>query len=69
MSRVLVVPDLHEPCARPGALEFCKDLRKKYKTDTTVFIGDVTDWHSISFHAHHTLEVVCDRLEDHLNAG
>lgn len=53
MSRVLVIPDLHEPCARPGALEFCKDLKKKYKTNTTVFIGDVTDWHSISFHAHH----------------
>jgi len=53
MSRVLVIPDLHEPCSRPGALEFCKDLRKRYKTDTTVFIGDVTDWHSISFHAHH----------------
>ena len=53
MSRVLCIPDLHEPCSRPGALEFCKDLRKQYKTDTTVFIGDVTDWHSISFHAHH----------------
>ena len=53
MSRVLVLPDLHEPSSRPGALAFCRDLRRKYKTDTTVFIGDVTDWHSISFHAHH----------------
>jgi len=53
MSRVLVIPDLHEPSSRPGALAFCRDLRKKHKTDTTVFIGDVTDWHSVSFHAHH----------------
>ena len=53
MARVLVLPDLHEPCTRPGALEFCKELRRKYRTNVTVFIGDVTDWHSISFHANH----------------
>lgn len=53
MSRVLVISDLHEPCSRPGALKFCRDLRTKYKTNKTVFIGDVTDWHSISFHAKH----------------
>jgi len=53
MSKVLVIPDLHEPCSRKGALQFCKDTARKYKTNKTVFIGDVTDWHSISFHAHH----------------
>ena len=53
MSRILVIPDLHGPSTRPGALEFCKDLQNEYQTDTTIFIGDVTDWHSISFHAHH----------------
>jgi metallophosphoesterase superfamily enzyme len=53
MSRVLVIPDLHEPCARPGALQFCKAIKKEHKCDTIVFIGDVTDWHSISFHARH----------------
>jgi len=53
MARVLVIPDIHEPCSRKGALSFCKDIRHKYKTTKTVFIGDVTDWHSISFHAHH----------------
>ena len=53
MSRVLVIPDLHNPCCRKGALPFCKDLRRKYKTTKTVFIGDVTDWHAISFHAKH----------------
>jgi len=52
-NRVLVIPDLHEPCSRKGALDFCRDVRKRYKTNRTVFIGDITDWHSISFHAHH----------------
>lgn len=51
--RILVIPDLHEPCSRKGALDFCRDLRRKYKTTHTIFIGDVTDWHSISFHAKH----------------
>jgi len=53
MSKILVIPDLHEPCSRVGALEFCKDLRDKYKTDRTLFIGDLCDFHSISFHTHH----------------
>lgn len=53
MSRVLVISDLHEPSARKGALKFCKDIAKRYKTDKTIFIGDVCDWHSISFHAAH----------------
>jgi hypothetical protein len=35
----------------PGYLKFCKDLFKKYECDTVVFIGDVVDWHAISFHA------------------
>jgi metallophosphoesterase superfamily enzyme len=53
MSTTLVIPDLHEPSSRKGALPFCRDLRRKYKPDKIVFIGDVVDWHSISFHAHH----------------
>lgn len=51
--RILCIPDLHEPSSRKGALNFCRDLRQKYKTTRTIFIGDVTDFHSISFHAHH----------------
>ena len=41
MSRVLVIGDLHLPAEREDYLDFCKDLRKKYKTTETVFIGDV----------------------------
>lgn len=53
MSRVLVIGDVHEPVAHPGYLRFCQDLRAKYKCNKVVFIGDLADWHAISFHAHH----------------
>ncbi|MBE3139908.1 MAG: metallophosphoesterase [Thermoplasmata archaeon] len=52
MSRVLAIGDIHEPVSRRGYLQFCKDLYKKWKCDTVVFIGDVVDWTAISFHAH-----------------
>ena len=53
MSRVLVVGDLHLPAERSDYLTFCKGLKKKYRTDKTIFIGDVLDHHAISFHQKH----------------
>ena len=53
MARVLVIPDIHEPVAHPGALQFCKDLYYEWDCDEVVFIGDIVDWHGISFHARH----------------
>jgi predicted phosphodiesterase len=50
MARVLVVGDLHCPAVHAKYLDFVKSIRKKYKTDQTVFIGDVVDHASISFH-------------------
>ena len=50
MSRVLAIGDLHEPVAHPGYLAFCSGLAKEFKCDTYVFLGDVVDWHAISFH-------------------
>lgn len=52
MSRVLVIGDQHEPVCRKGYLQFNKDLAKQYKVDKVVLIGDIIDWHSISFHEH-----------------
>lgn len=51
MSRTLVIGDPHEPVAHPGYLQFGKDLRRKYKTNKTVIMGDMCDHHAISFHA------------------
>jgi predicted phosphodiesterase len=50
MSRVLVIGDLHCPAVHPQYLDFVRDVKRKYRTDTTVFIGDVVDHASISFH-------------------
>ena len=49
-QRVLIVPDLHLPFARKEALHFCKDLYKEWNCNEVVFLGDIVDWHSISFH-------------------
>jgi predicted phosphodiesterase len=48
--KILVVGDLHCPYTRKGYLEFCKDIKKEYKCDTVVFIGDVVDFSAVSFH-------------------
>jgi predicted phosphodiesterase len=49
--RVGIIGDPHEPVSRPGYLDFCTDTFKKYKVDQVVCIGDLVDWHGISFHA------------------
>lgn len=51
--KVLAIGDIHEPVSHPGYLAFCQDLYKKHKCDSVVFIGDVVDWHAVSFHVHH----------------
>jgi predicted phosphodiesterase len=53
MARVLVIGDLHIPAVHPEYLDFCKSLKKKYKTNATVFIGDILDHNAISFHKKH----------------
>lgn len=53
MSRILVVGDPHEPVCRAGYLEFCKEISQEYGCTKTVIIGDICDWHGISFHARH----------------
>jgi hypothetical protein len=53
MARVLVIGDQHEPVCKNGYLEFCKRTYKEYSCNEVVMIGDVCDWHGISFHARH----------------
>ena len=50
MARVLVIGDLHAPAVHPKYYTFLKSIERKYKTDKTVFIGDVVDHAAISFH-------------------
>jgi len=53
VSRVLVIPDLHLPASRPGALAFCCDMYEQWDCDEVIFLGDIIDWHAISFWTHH----------------
>ena len=53
MSNVLAIGDVHAPVERDGYLPFCKDLYDAWNCDRVVFIGDIADWHAISFHSKH----------------
>ena len=53
MSRVLVIGDSHEPACHPMYLRFCQDLYESWDCNRVVHIGDLVDWHSISFHSKH----------------
>lgn len=50
MSNVLVIGDLHAPATHPGYADFVSDIYDQWSCDRVVFIGDVVDLHSISFH-------------------
>ena len=50
MAKVLVIGDVHEPATHPAYREFCKDLYSVWRCDRVIFIGDILDLHSISFH-------------------
>jgi predicted phosphodiesterase len=45
MSRVLVIGDLHCPADLNRYRQHCQRIRDKYKTNRTVFIGDIVDAH------------------------
>jgi len=51
--RVLVIGDTHLKAVRKGYLQFCKDVQKEFRCDTTVHIGDLVDCHAVSFHPAH----------------
>lgn len=51
LLKVLAIGDPHAPVCHPGYRAFVCDLRRKYKTDTTVILGDICDHQAVSFHA------------------
>jgi len=48
MPRILVIPDLHEPVAHPGSMDFVDWVAQENQPDSVVFIGDIVDHHGIS---------------------
>lgn len=52
-ERILVISDMHQPYSHPDLIAFLTEIKKKFKPDSVVCIGDEIDGHSISFHDHH----------------
>jgi predicted phosphodiesterase len=52
MPTVLVISDTHLPYEHPNYLDFCKWIHKTFKCTDVVHIGDLVDFHSISYHEH-----------------
>lgn len=50
MARVLVIGDTHCPGMREDYVEFLRDTYRAWKCDRVVHIGDLADFHAISFH-------------------
>lgn len=50
-QNVLVIGDLHLPFTHPGYLEHCVSTAARFDCGSTVFIGDLADFHYSSFHA------------------
>lgn len=47
---ILVISDMHHPYSHPDTVPFLKAVKKKFKPDTIVCIGDEVDFHDSSFH-------------------
>lgn len=47
---VLVISDMHIPYMHQDAYKFLKACKDLYKPDLVISVGDLVDWHSISFH-------------------
>mgnify|MGYP003139855773 FL=1 len=49
---VLVISDLHIPYHHKDSFAFLKEVKKVFKPDTIINIGDLLDFHAISMHDH-----------------
>ena len=76
MSRVLCIADQQEPFSHDDYLAFLLAVRKKYKTDRAVHIGDEFDLAALSDYDHdpdgysagHELQKGIDRMKFYFNA-
>jgi len=49
-KRVLIIPDLHCPYHHPDARKFLADIKKQFKPEIVINLGDEVDYHAMSFH-------------------
>lgn len=50
MSRVLAFSCTHCPAIHPRFIDFLLSVKEKYRCNRVVHLGDLVDWHAISFH-------------------
>ena len=55
-NSVLVISDLHIPYHHKDSFKFLKAIKKEFKPDTVINIGDLLDFHAISMHEHPNLK-------------
>lgn len=48
--RVLAIGDIHEPCSKRGYRDFCQEIYDLWDCDSVVIMGDIVDWHALSFY-------------------
>ena len=51
-KRILVISDLHIPYHHKDSFAFLREIKKEYKPDFVVNIGDLLDFHAINMHTH-----------------
>jgi predicted phosphodiesterase len=51
-KRILIISDLHIPYHHEDSFAFLREIKKQYKPDFVVNIGDLLDFHAISMHDH-----------------
>lgn len=49
-KRILVISDMHLPYQHKDSITFLKEIKKEFKPDTILSIGDLLDQHALSFH-------------------
>lgn len=49
---ILAIGDLHAPYMHQDAVRFLTAIKKKYKPDTVILMGDEVDAHATSYHEH-----------------
>jgi metallophosphoesterase superfamily enzyme len=49
-NNILIIGDLHCPFEAPGYLTFCQETQEKFDCGTVIFIGDLFDFHAMSYH-------------------
>ena len=49
-KRILVISDMHIPYHHKDSFKFLKEIKKQFKPDTIINIGDSIDFHNISMH-------------------